>query len=148
MVFSPLKLGLDTQLAMGMGHGGGHSPSPEADEEEYDYDYDYNMVKEYKNDYDPIKTMKNDKWWQFDKMWAIMRGGKYSDTWSNSEMALDRVTKSGGIQMDGNDALKWFQSKSKIFEFSNSESHWAEWQSHLPVKINIWGDQNDKKSGL
>ena len=41
----PLKLGLDTQLAMGMGHGGGHSPSPEDDEEEYDYDYDYNMVK-------------------------------------------------------------------------------------------------------
>ena len=45
MVFFPLKLGLDTQLAMGMGHGGGHSPSPEDDEEEYDYDYDYNMVK-------------------------------------------------------------------------------------------------------
>ena len=87
--------------------------------------------------------MKNDKWWQIDKMGAIMRGGKYSDTWSNSEMALDRVTKSGGIQMDGNDARKWFQSKSKIFEFSNSESHRAEWQSHLPDKINIWGDQND-----
>ena len=37
--------------------------------------------------------------------------------------------------MDGNDALKWFQSKSKIFEFSNSESHWAEWQSHFTISI-------------